>query len=322
MKRLVLICLLCCCYINSYCWGFFAHQRINYYAAFLLPPEMMVMFKPHIRFLSDHATDADKRRYVVAEEAPRHYIDIDYYGPYPYDALPRKWEDAIAKYTLDTLQSKGIVPWWINIMVQRLTNAFKEKNGAKILKTAADLAHYVADAHVPLHATQNHDGQLTGQKGIHAFWEGRIPELLAETTFDFIIGKAIYIENVPAFTWSRVLESAALAQQVLQAEASLTKEFPGDQKFAFEDRNGKLIRQYSAAFSIAYNKKLENMVETRMRESIRSVASLWYTAWVNAGQPDLKELTDVSFTASEISEFDSLNRAWRNNPARGRTEND
>ncbi len=321
MKRLMLFWLLSCCYQNSYCWGFFAHQRINYYAVFLLPPEMMVMFKPNIRFLSDHSTDADKRRYVLAEEAARHYIDIDYYGAYPYNALPRKWEDAIAKYSLDTLQSKGIVPWWINIMVQRLTGAFKEKNGGKILKTAADLGHYIADAHVPLHATQNHDGQLTGQRGIHAFWEGRIPELLAETSFDFIIGKAQYIENVPAFTWSRVLESAALAERVLQTEAALTREFSADRKFAFEDRNGKLTRQYSSAFSIAYNKRLENMVEKRMRESIGAVASLWYTAWVNAGQPDLKELANVQFTPSEINGFDSLNAAWRDKSGTLGTEN-
>ena len=37
-------------YLQSFCWGFYAHQKINYYACFLLPPEMMVLYKPNIAF--------------------------------------------------------------------------------------------------------------------------------------------------------------------------------------------------------------------------------------------------------------------------------
>jgi hypothetical protein len=36
----------------------------------------------------------------------------------------------------------------------------------EILFIAADLGHYIADAHMPLHTSDNHDGQLTDQKGI------------------------------------------------------------------------------------------------------------------------------------------------------------
>jgi hypothetical protein len=91
MKKLLPVILLCCLSTEGFCWGFFAHQRINYYAVFLLPPEMLVLFKPNIQFLADHATDPDKRRYALAAETPRHFIDIDYYGAYPYNELPRKW---------------------------------------------------------------------------------------------------------------------------------------------------------------------------------------------------------------------------------------
>src|SRR6186997_2433798 len=103
MKRLMLIAMLCCTSLKGFCWGFYAHQRINYYAVFLLPPQMLVLFKPNIQFLSDHAIDADKRRYVIAAEAARHYIDIDNYGPYPYSELPRKWSDAVNKFSEDSL---------------------------------------------------------------------------------------------------------------------------------------------------------------------------------------------------------------------------
>ena len=304
--------------IHCFCWGFYGHQRINYYAVFLLPPEMMVLFKPNIQFLTDHAVDPDKRRYAVVEEAPRHYIDIDHYGTYPYPALPHKYEDAVSKFGVDSVIAYGIVPWHIQIMQARLTNAFKEKNTAKILKTAAELGHYIADSHVPLHASENHDGQLTNQKGIHGFWESRVPELLAEKEFDFFIGKAQYVNNIPTYVWDRVLESGAASDTVLTAEAELSRQFSPDKKYGFEDRNGKITRQYSSAFTIAYNQKLKNMVERRMRLSISSVASFWYTAWVNAGQPDLKNLTTAVFSEADIKEFEGLNADWKNGQLKGR----
>src|SRR5256885_16187665 len=84
-----------------FCWGFLAHRKINYYAVFLLPAEMLVLFKPNIQFLSDHAVDPDKRRYMLSAEGVRHYIDIDHYGKFPFDSLPRKWNDAVAKFSED-----------------------------------------------------------------------------------------------------------------------------------------------------------------------------------------------------------------------------
>jgi hypothetical protein len=53
------------------------------------------------------------------------------------------------------------------------------------------------------------------------------------------------------------------------------------------------------------------MVERRMRQSIYAVASFWYTAWVNAGQPDLKNLAHQKFSETEIKEFELLNQQWK-----------
>ena len=318
MKKIITSFLFLSLSLNCFCWGFYAHRKINHYAVFLLPPEMMVLYKPHIDFLAEHAVDPDKRRYAVPEESPRHYIDIDHYGNYPYDALPRKWSDAVAKYSEDTLNQYGIVPWWLQTMLFRLTDAFKEKNQAKILKYSAEIGHYISDSHVPLHACSNHNGQYTDQKGIHGFWESRIPELLAEKEWDFFIGKAEYIKNPADFIWTRVLESAAAADTVLKFEKQLTKKYPGDQKYAYEDRNGTIIRQYSSSFSIAYNNQMKGMVERRMRQSIYAVASFWYTAWVNAGQPNLTQLSNREFSPEDLKEFESLNQSWKNSAIKGR----
>jgi len=312
MKRFLLLMIACCITSHCLCWGFYGHRKINYFAVFLLPPEMMVLYKANVDFLSEHAVDPDKRRYAVAEEGPRHYIDIDHYGAYPYKDLPRKWEDAVAKFSKDSLMEFGIVPWHVQVMLQRLTSAFRDKNYSRIMKNSAELGHYIADAHVPLHANSNHNGQYTNQKGIHGFWESRVPELLADKQFDFFIGKATYIKDPGEFIWARVLESAKASDSVLLFERELTKQFSDDRKFSFEQRNNTVIRQYSSDFTIAYNKKLDGMIERRMRQSIAAVASFWYTAWVNAGQPDLKGLVKQNFSEKDLKDFEEMNIKWNN----------
>ncbi len=302
----------------AFSWGFYGHRKINYCAVFLLPPQMMVFYKKHIDFLAEHAVDPDKRRYAVAEEGPRHYIDLDYFGTYPFDSLPRSWKEATEKYSADTLEKHGVLPWWLLVMQARLTNAFSEKNTAAILKLSAEIGHYLADAHVPLHTSSNHDGQQTGQRGIHGFWESRVPELLAEQHWDFLIGKAGYITHAPSFIWSRILESAAAVDSVLQMEKDLTGKFPADQKFAFEERSGKVIRQYSSGFTVRYDAQLAGMIERRMRQSVYAVASFWYTAWINGGQPDLALLSNVTLSKEDEKEFEILNTSWKEGRIKGR----
>jgi len=301
-----------------FCWGFYMHEEINYHAVFLLPPSMMILFKPNIGFLKEHAVDPDKRRYISGSEGAHHYLDIDHYGRYPYPELPRDYKSAVAKFSIDTLQVYGIVPWWIEVMMGRLTKAFREKNKQAILKNAAELGHYIADAHVPLHVSSNHNGQLTHQEGIHAFWESRIPEIFAESDWDFFIGKAAYIPAFSSFIWARVLESAAAADTVLHCEKEISNHFEASQKYAFEERRGKLVKQYSLAYATLYNGSLDHMIERRMRQSIFAVASCWYTAWVNAGQPMLDSLTHNTLTDDEIKEYQRMDLDWKNNVIKGR----
>jgi len=276
--------------LQSGSWGFFGHRHINYHAVFLLPPAMVSFYKKNIRYLADHAVDPDKRRYAIAEEAPRHYIDMDHYLQVPKDSLPKKWDDAVLLFSEDTLNAHGIAPWWIMVMQARLKKAFRECNADAILKISADLGHYIADVHVPLHASSNHNGQKTDQLGIHGFWESRLPELYAEKQYDFIIGPAAYLNSPLHFIWDRVYESAAAADTVLKVEKKISKDYPMDFRFAYESRNGVVLRQYAAQYAGIYHRKLNGMVERRMRDAIHGVASFWFTAWVDAGQPDLSQL--------------------------------
>jgi len=282
---------------SSYSWGFYGHKRINRMAVFTLPPEMVSFYKKHIEFITNHAVDPDKRRYGVEGEAPRHYIDIDHYGTHAFDSVPQYWKVAVAKYSEDTLMAYGIVPWQIEKHYYKLLNAFKDENIDNILSYSADLGHYIADAHVPLHTTENYNGQLTGQRGIHGFWESRIPELKAED-YDYFVGRAKYIDSPIKSAWKIVYASHLAVDSVLKFEALLNKNFPTDQKYAYENRGNVMLKTYSVEYTNRYDLMIKGQVERRMRESITMVGSLWYTAWVNAGKPNLEKLGEKDISDS------------------------
>ena len=286
-------------------WGFWGHQRINRMALYTLPEDLFGFYKPHIEYISEHAVDPDKRRYAFAEEAARHYIDVDHYGEPPFDEIPRKWNDAVVKFSEDSLNAYGIVPWHIERMMFRLTKAFQDKDINYILKTSADLGHYVGDVHVPLHCTENYNGQKTNQVGIHGFWESRIPEMMGEN-FDYLTGKAEFIPDINAKVWEIVLKSHSMVDSVLGMEKQLNAEFPSDQKYSYETRGASTVRVYSKEYTEKYNDMLDNMVERRMRESIITLGSFYLTAWINAGKPNLTGIEVRAWTAEELKEMEEL----------------
>jgi len=146
----------------------------------------------------------------------------------------------------------------------------------------------VGDAHVPLHTTRNYNGQLTNQHGIHAFWESRIPELSAEN-YDHLTGRATYIDSPLDAAWKAVYDSHLLVKDVLRIERDVSEGFPEDRKYVFEQRRASRtpFRTYSREFALAYEEAMQGMVEQRMNASIIVLGSLWYSAWVVGGQPDL-----------------------------------
>jgi hypothetical protein len=279
-------------------WGFFAHQRINQQAIFSLPPEMARFFKKQERLLMEYSVNPDQRRYAVADEAPRHYIDLDVYGDSATFKLPHYWPDAVNKIGEDSLKKHGIVPWHIQLMKHQLTEAFRTKDANRIIRISAEIGHYIADAHVPLHTTRNYNGQLTGQEGIHGFWESRLPELF-HANYNYFVGKAVYLPSVQKTAWNIVRQSHFAVDSVLHFEKSLTKSLKKHQKYSITTRNNVAVKTFSKEFSKAYDKALNKQVERRFRASILMVASFWYTAWIDAGQPNLEHLEQYEQTQQE-----------------------
>ena len=306
--------------ITSEKWGFFAHRLINRQAVFAIPAPLFGFYKEHINFLSEHAVDADKRRYSDPAEACRHYLDVDHYeSAAPIDTIPHYWKAAIEKYTEDTLKAYGIVPWHINIMAIRLTSAFEKKNVPLILRLSADIGHYIADCHVPLHATKNYNGQLTGQEGIHAFWESRIPELFSGN-YDFFTGKALHLDNIQNLAWFVLEQSFAAKDSVLLFEKELSERFGEDRKYSFEQRGNSIVKQYSKEFSTEYSNLLGAQVERRLLGSIKMVADVWYTCWINAGMPDLEGMKVSEPSLEEKMELSEQERKFLEGGILGRQE--
>jgi hypothetical protein len=283
-------------------WGFYAHYHINRFAIFTLPKAMSGFYRANIDYITAHAISADKRRYVDSTEAPRHFLNADHYGKNPFAKIPQNWYDAAHKYTADTLNKYGTLPWTIASNYYYLVKAFKAHDTIAILNASANLGHYVADAHVPLHLTQNYNGQFTGQTGIHSLWESRIPELFGDH-YNYYAGKARYIENPLKEAFRICSNSFKSADSVLLLERLLDKSFAADKKYEMAKHGNRMVKEYSEEYCSAYQKLLRGMIEKRMRASILSVGSYWYSAWVDAGQPDLDKLIKRPLTTEQIKEI-------------------
>ncbi|MDP9077256.1 MAG: zinc dependent phospholipase C family protein [Bacteroidota bacterium] len=294
-------------------WGFFAHYKIGRLAVYTLPKPMALFYKSNIDYLTEHAISADKKRYVDSSEGRRHYLNADHYGKDPFKHIPHNWYDAAAKYTADTLDKYGTVPWTIQYNYYRLVRAFKEHDTTAILNTSANLGHYIADAHVPLHLTQNYNGQLTNQTGIHALWESRLPELFSGN-YNYYVGKARYVENPLTEAFKICRSSFKSVDTVLRFERMLNKSFPAVKKYEMVLHGKKEVKDYSVAYAAAYHKMLKGMVERRMRAAILAVGSYWYSAWVDAGQPDLNKLIAIpmdNFERAKIQQEEALYKSGK-----------
>ncbi len=272
----------------------------------------------------------------VPEEMARSYKDFFY-----QQLLPRFYKDnemlnadslnlflqtngisvrAQTAFFREHLSEHGIVPWHLQKLQRDLTEAFRQRNSKRILRIATDMGHYIGDAHVPLHTTSNYNGQKTGQHGIHGFWESRVPELFADEEYDYFVGKPEYIANPADFFWQAVFDSNSMVDSVLTFESALRRSFPADRQTCPDMRNGRSILAPCRDYAAAYQTALQGMMERRMRAAIHAVGSAWFTAWVDAGQPDLSVMDAPTVTEEELQEEAELKKKFEQGKILGRAE--
>lgn len=223
---------------------------------------------------------------------------------------------------VDRFSSFGIAPYNLVQAHNRLAKAFEDHDLQKILFLSADIGHYMADVHVPLHTTENYNGGMTDQLGIHAFWESRLPELFADKEYDFFVGKANYIKDIRTYVWELVEDSHSKVQDVLDIEKRLSHSFPSDLQFCYEERFDKTVRTQCQEYSRAYHEEMDGMVEEQMKKAVKAVGEIWLSAWALAGQPDMREIAnEYKMTKEELAKEQELQKKIREGNILGRDHN-
>jgi hypothetical protein len=297
-------------------WGAWAHYRINRSAVFTLPDSMRLFYYNHIDYITEQAVMPDTRIYGTRDkdEAYRHYIDLELI-PGGIAGMPISYEEAHKKYPDSLLRKTGILPWHVNELIVKLTRAFKNLNKPEILLFSGDIAHYIGDAHTPLHTSENHDGQLTGQKGIHSMWESEMPEKFS-ASYSFHTGNATYINEPLQAIFKTIAHSSELAAVVLNTEKQLSTGNPDLKKFVINpggDTVKNRFRQskHTSEYLVRYNALLRSMIQDQLKAAVKMVGDIWYTAWVDAGRPDLSKLDDPSLTKRNSVFYQQDYASWK-----------
>ena len=243
-----------------FAWGWQTHRYINENAVGYLSPEME-FFEEFKEYLREHSTDPD------TDDLPGyyHYIDIDYYTEFFEGTFPHDWEDAVDQYGYDIIIENGTVPWVIELWTDSLTTLMEDGEWDTAWQIAAELGHYVADSHQPLHLTLNYNGQLTGNYGIHSRYEtqminAHLSELpLPDSTSNY---------------WSSVIDS--VFRYIEEIYPYVNEIIAADDLAAGQDPN------YNSTYYNILWEELDSLTISVIHCAIIDLASIWQTAWINA----------------------------------------
>ena len=260
-------------------WSFEVHQFIMGRAIALLPDALRPLFEKHRATVVERSIDPDTWQTAgFNEDAPNHFLDLDWegFGPYPFRGLPRDYAAAVAKFGIERLRNTGTLPWRTDEYAAKLRRAFEDysRRGTfgqfTIMFFSAWLAHYVSDAHVPFHAVVNHDGQLTDQHGIHARFEVDLFERFKDR-LTIAPASARPITTPRDFVFEVAIEGTQLVAPILKADLA-----------AIGNRT-----VYDAEYFTSFFAANRAVLERRINESITAVAGMIMGAWEAAGKPDL-----------------------------------
>ena len=264
------------CPVPAVAWGFNGHRFITDRAIDLLPQELRPFFLKFRSAVVEHAIDPDTYRTMgFAEEPPRHFVDMDAYGPFPFRNLPHDYSEAVQQRGADFVVKNGTLPWRSQEIYNQLREAFGQlqtspyaRDNVKLFSSV--LAHYTADAFQPFHAAANYDGQLTNQYGIHARFETEL--------FDRYQDK-LHVAPAPI---------APIANPREFIFATLTESFQSVDPILAADREAVAGRStYDDGYFADLYKKTGTIMEKRMSGAVTAVASLITSAWTDAGKPPL-----------------------------------
>ncbi len=252
-------------------WGGTGHYHIGSNAALSFNQEMQ-QFNDWMDYIAEHSSDADYRKSDDPNEGERHYIDIDNYPEFIKDgAISQSLDELIAYHDHNFVYDNGVLPWATLNSYDSLVSCMRRADWEKAKYFAADLSHYVADGHMPLHLTKNYDGQYTGNRGIHSRFESTmINAHINEITFS---GKQIApINNVSDYVFNYIYANYAYLELILDAD-DYAKTFSTDYS--------------SSAYKDALWEKSEVMASEMLNNAAHALAELMYNAWIEASRTSI-----------------------------------
>ena len=257
-------------------WGFAAHRLIMRRAIDLLPPELKPLFDRYRDEVVTRSVDPDLWRQVGWEDDPNHFLDfgVEEYGSYPFAALPREHGAALERFGAAMLKRNGLLPWREAEEFGNLRRAFEGFTRralyapTDVILFSAVAAHYMQDAHQPFHATVNHDGQLTGNHGIHSRFERDLVERY-HARLRLTPATPLPVSGARDAAFDALLSGYQLVPAILQADT----EAVGDREL------------YDDQYFDRFFGKVQPILEQRLAQSITATASVIIGAWVQAGRP-------------------------------------
>jgi len=263
---------------NAYAWGTAGHKLIMTRAIDLLPAGLKPFFVAHRDEIVARSVDPDLWRTAGWEDDPNHFVDFGAreYGEYPFSALPRDYSAALEKFGSATLKRNGLLPWREAEEFGNLRRTFEGfTRGAmygagNVVLFAPVACHYIQDATQPLHATNNHDGQLTGNTGVHARFESAVIERFA-ARLTIAPAPPVPIRNARDAAFDILLASNRLVAEIMKADSAAAA--------------GKDV--YDDDYYEKFFAGVKPMVERRLSDAITASASLIIGAWEAAGKPPL-----------------------------------
>ena len=251
-------------------WGPAAHELVNAWAIQTLPPEMRPFFENNRQFLAEHANDPDELMKHDRYERMRHYIYLDRYGIFPYLGLPHDYASAKAKIGSSRISRDGTLPWQVGEFSLRVTEAMKGKDWEQVKIDAAVLAHYLADAHDPLHTTQNYDGQMTSQNGLSARFDIHLIDRYSKF-FIMHPEDAEKVDDPTEYAFQACLASNVWVDLIIWSD--------------LRARDG--LTDYTDEYYDRFYNQVGRTVVHEVNAAAHDAGSYWYTAWQNAGRPQL-----------------------------------
>ncbi len=207
-------------------WGYDGHYKINTNAALSFNPEMSQFVEWTTR-LAEHASDADNRKSNDDTEGPKHYIDIDSYPEFVTDGhISQTWDSIVDEHGDAFVMDNGILPWATLATYDTLKSCFERRDWDKAVLVAADLGHYVADGHMPLHICKNYNGQLTGNSGIHSRYESTMIKAHI-TEINYPGSDVSVIHDVRGYIFSYLYDTYPYVDSILIAD-NYARETAGD----------------------------------------------------------------------------------------------